>query len=35
MKKIQEWEQFYNFNRPHGSFKGKKTYEVLKCKLNI
>ena len=33
--KLQEWEQFYNFNRPHGSFKGKTPYEVLKCKLNI
>jgi transposase InsO family protein len=21
-EKLQEWEQFYNFNRPHGSFKG-------------
>jgi transposase InsO family protein len=34
-EKLQEWEQFYNFNRPHGSFKGKTPYEVLKCKLNI
>ena len=33
-EKLQEWEQFYNFNRPHGSFKGKTPYEVLKCKLN-
>lgn len=23
-KKMSDWEQFYNFNRPHGAFKGKK-----------
>jgi transposase InsO family protein len=27
-EKLQEWEQFYNFNRPNGSFKGKTPYEV-------
>lgn len=27
-EKLQEWEQYYNFNRPHGSFKGKTPYEV-------
>jgi len=32
-KKLEEWERFYNFNRPHGSFNGKTPYEVLKCKL--
>ena len=32
-KKINDWEQFYNFNRPHGAFKGKTPYEVLMTKL--
>ena len=32
-KKLNEWEHFYNFNRPHGSFKGKTPYETLKTKL--
>lgn len=31
--KLKEWEHFYNFNRPHGSFKGKTPYEALKSKL--
>jgi transposase InsO family protein len=33
-EKLNEWEHFYNFNRPHGSFKGKTPYETLKTKLN-
>jgi len=33
-EKLNEWEHFYNFNRPHGSFKGRTPYEVLKTKLN-
>jgi len=32
-KKLEYWEHFYNFNRPHGSFDGKTPYEVLKCIL--
>ncbi|RLD24472.1 MAG: IS481 family transposase [Bacteroidetes bacterium] len=32
-KKLSAWEQFYNFNRPHGAFKGMTPYETLKCKL--
>lgn len=32
-KKFLDWEQFYNFDRPHGGFKGKTPYEVLKSKL--
>lgn len=32
-KKLKDWEYFYNFNRPHGAFKGKTPYEVLKSKL--
>ena len=34
-KKIKAWENFYNFDRPHGAFKGKTPYEVLKSKLVI
>lgn len=33
-QKLKKWEDFYNFNRPHGSFKGKTPYEELKSKLN-
>ena len=32
-KKMSDWEQFYNFNRPHGAFKGKTPYEILVSKL--
>lgn len=32
-KKLGDWEQFYNFNRPHGAFKGKTPYEILSSKL--
>jgi transposase InsO family protein len=32
-KKLEKWEQFYNFNRPHAAFKGKTPYEALKCAL--
>ncbi|UYW02445.1 IS481 family transposase [Flavobacterium agricola] len=32
-QKLEQWENFYNFNRPHGSFKGKTPYEILKSKL--
>jgi transposase InsO family protein len=31
--KLEQWEKFYNFSRPHGSFKGKTPYEILKNKL--
>ncbi len=34
-QKLEEWENFYNFNRPHGSFKGKTPYEILKSKTKI
>lgn len=30
--KLQEWEDFYNFNRPHGSLDGHTPYERLKQK---
>ena len=32
-KKLEKWEQFYNFNRPHGAFYGKTPYEALRCIL--
>jgi translin len=32
-EKLNEWEAFYNFQRPHGAFKGKTPYEILKEKL--
>jgi transposase InsO family protein len=32
-KKLSEWEQFYNFARPHGAHKGKTPYESLRDKL--
>jgi transposase InsO family protein len=32
-RKLEEWENFYNYNRPHGAFNGKTPYEVLKSLL--
>ena len=32
-KKLTEWEQFYNFSRPHGAFAGKTAYEAHRAKL--
>ena len=32
-EKLNAWEKFYNFNRPHGEFEGKTPYEALKCTL--
>lgn len=31
--RLNEWEQFYNFNRPHGAFNGKTPYEALRERL--
>jgi transposase InsO family protein len=31
--KLAEWERFYNFRRPHGSFQGKTPYEALRYLL--
>ncbi len=33
LEKLYEWEQFYNFARPHGAHKGKTPYESLRDKL--
>jgi len=31
-EKLKTWENFYNFDRPHGAFSGKTPYEILKEK---
>jgi transposase InsO family protein len=31
--KLDEWERFCNFHRPHGAFNGKTHYEALREKL--
>lgn len=31
--KLDEWERFYNFARPHGAFNGRTPYEALRDKL--
>jgi len=33
-EKLNEWEAFYNFHRPHGDFNGKTPYEILKEKMS-
>ena len=32
-RKLEGWEKFYNFDRPHGAFAGKTPYEVLRSLL--
>lgn len=32
-EKLKEWEDFYNYHRPHSAHKGKSPYEVLKEKM--
>ncbi|MBU4596655.1 MAG: integrase core domain-containing protein, partial [Desulfarculus sp.] len=32
-RKLVEWEDFYNYCRPHRSLRGKTPYEVLREKL--
>jgi transposase InsO family protein len=32
-KKLIEWENFYNFSRPHGAFDGSTPYEILRERL--
>jgi transposase InsO family protein len=34
LEKLSQWENFYNFERPHGAHDGKTPYEVLKTKLS-
>ena len=33
--KLQEWEDFYNFNRPHGGLDGQTPYERLRQKRTV
>jgi len=30
--KLQEWEDFYNFHRPHGGLNGQTPYDRLRQK---
>jgi transposase InsO family protein len=32
-KKLAEWENFYNYHRPHGAFSGRTPYEALRERL--
>ncbi len=32
-KKLAEWENFYNYHRPHGAFSGGTPYEALRERL--
>ena len=32
-QKLAEWENFYNYHRPHGAFQGRTPYEALREKL--
>jgi len=36
-EKLQEWEDFYNYNRPHAALEGKTPYERFreKARLNV
>jgi hypothetical protein len=34
-KKLSDWENYYNFSRPHYSLKGKSPYEILKQKMQM
>jgi transposase InsO family protein len=34
-KKLKEWENFYNFQRPHGALDGQTPYERLKQKTTL
>lgn len=33
-KKLKDWEDFYNYQRPHSGLNGKTPYEILKEKLS-
>lgn len=34
-EKLEEWQNFYNYHRPHSALHGKTPYEVLREKLNL
>jgi hypothetical protein len=33
--KLEEWQNFYNYHRPHSALSGKTPYEVLREKLSL
>ena len=33
--KLKEWEDFYNYNRPHAALNGQTPYERLRDKLCV
>ncbi len=33
VKKLEQWENFYNYERPSAALRGKTPYEVLREKL--
>ena len=33
--KLQEWENFYNYHRPHGALDGQSPYERLRDKAQL
>jgi transposase InsO family protein len=32
--KLREWEDYYNYHRPHGALEGQTPYERLLAKIN-
>ena len=34
-EKLEEWQNFYNYHRPHSALSGKTPYERLREKLNL
>jgi transposase InsO family protein len=34
-KKLEEWQNFYNYHRPHSALGGKTPDELLREKLNL
>jgi len=34
-EKLREWEDFYNYNRPHAAHKGMTPYEKFREKVRL
>ncbi len=34
-RKLEEWQSFYNYHRPHRALSGKTPYELLREKMNL